>query len=84
MNDIELTTNSRGFYVYGSPTKDTYGGEVRVFESSSASKAHVWLVVDEEIKDNVAMSHLNVEQAQRVIAQLQAFVDQVPERWSNE
>lgn len=84
MNDIELTTNNRGFYVYGSPTPDSYGGEIRVTESSAASKAHVWLVVDEEIKDNMAMAHLNVDQAKRVIAQLQAFVDQVPERWSSE
>lgn len=74
------TTTPRGFHDYDS-FRDTYGSEVTVRESSNASGPHVWVFCKENPQMVDPSPHLNVEQARRVIAALQAFVDEAPERW---
>lgn len=84
---VSVTTNIRGFHIYGEPVVCTYGSEVSVYESSAADGPHVWLKVkcDGEIlhhqPEGEGVSHLNEEQARAVIARLQAWVDEIPERW---
>lgn len=75
---VEVKYSSRGFKHFD-PVEDTYGGNVRVYESSSACEPHIWLAVEQapEITPElgVAHSHLTLEQAKQVIAQLQYLIE---------
>ncbi len=78
----------RGFHGYGEPMKDTYGSLLEVYESSAAGGPHVWVKVDASAWDRSgeparATAHLNVEQARALIARVQAFLDEIPSRWSD-
>lgn len=73
-DDTVAPTNDRGFLGYADLT-DSYGGRVRVYESSSAEGPHVWLNVDasewntapDVARTAVASSHLDREQTARVV-----------------
>ncbi|AJA41471.1 hypothetical protein AXJ14_gp152 [Geobacillus virus E3] len=65
---------SRGFAIYKSFT-DTYGNEIRIQESSSATNDCVWIICKNE-KGNDSSPHLNIEQAKLLIEGLQEFIDQ--------
>lgn len=75
----KVKKNARGFGEY-LKMKDSYGAEVKVTESSGASKHCVWIfvkgggiVASGGINDGAA--HLDKEQAQKVIEALQAFLE---------
>lgn len=57
--------SDHGFKHYA-PIATTYGHEVKVYESSAAVMPFVWLAIDERA------AHLTFEQAQAVIATLEA------------
>lgn len=87
MSAIEITENQRGFHQYGEPVVCTYGSTIRVYESSAAMGPHVWLNVKcdgvslHDQPEGEGTAHLNEEQARELIARLQAWVDEIPERW---
>lgn len=88
MSDIEITeTSNRGFHQYGEPFLCTYGTRLRVYESSSAEAPHVWLNMKADLRvlrdegRGEATAHLNEEQARALVARLQAWLDEIPERW---
>lgn len=86
---IEITeiteTNDRGFHRYGEPLVCDYGNTATVYESSSAEAPHVWLNISStgQIKPRMgtAALHLNEEQARALIARLNAWLEEIPERW---
>jgi hypothetical protein len=89
-DEIQITdTNDRGFHQYGEPLICTYGNTARVVESSAASGPHVWLFAEtpptsrlrRDLAPGECSLHLNEEQARGLIARLQAWVDEIPERW---
>lgn len=91
MSKVEiLKRGDRGFHGYGPPFQDTYGSVIEVYESSAATKAHVWLKINSSswIKNLDAIgegtAHLNIEQTQALIDRLQTFLDEIPSRWSDE
>jgi hypothetical protein len=65
---------SRGFAIY-KRFADTYGNEVRIQESSSATNNCVWVICKNE-KGNDSSPHLNVEQAKLLIEGLQEFINE--------
>ena len=80
----------RGFHGYGRPIKDSNGGTVNVYESSAASGPHVWLNIDasvwfhprrSESKPHDTSAHLNAAQARELIARLETWLEEIPERW---
>lgn len=82
----------RGFHGYGKPFKDSYGGELAVYESSSAEGPHVWLKIDAPWNKtghlgapmpdhHSATAHLNAKQALELIRRLQTWMDEIPKRW---
>lgn len=78
----------RGFHTYGeAPLRCTYGTSIRVYESSSAEGPHVWLLAQQDsaiLKSGnagEAHAHLNEEQARELVARVQAWLDEIPERW---
>jgi hypothetical protein len=72
--DLVAPTNDRGFLGYADII-DSYGGQVRVYQSSSAEGDYVWLNVDasewlnspDVARVSVASSHLDRAQAARVV-----------------
>jgi hypothetical protein len=80
----------RGFAVYDEFT-DIYGSEIRVQKSSLASEDCVWIFCYPP-DDKDLNPHLTVEQAERVIAALQRFVqdhkeedfDNTPDRYNDD
>lgn len=87
LSGIPITSNSRGFHVYGDRVSTDYGAEVRVYESSAASGPHVWMSVTpgsvQPGKDGVVTAHMDVNQTRAVIARLQAWLDEIPTRWAS-
>jgi len=85
-----LTRGDRGFVGYGEPVHCTYGTAIEVYESSSAEGPHIWLALRQDLRvlrnfaAGEAHAHLSAEQARLVIARLQAFLDDIPERWGQE
>ena len=83
-----IVRGDRGFHGYGKPFRDTYGSEIEVYESSAAEGPHVWLKVDasrwitspEDFA--VGTAHLNEDQARALVERLQAWLDEIPSRWS--
>jgi hypothetical protein len=96
----ERSTTSRGFSIYGEFT-DTYGSDVKVQQSSTATQDAVWIFANHpdgyeippRLKERLSAAgftrpvdlaelgailepspHLNVEQAKRVRAALDAFI----------
>jgi hypothetical protein len=76
--------NSRGFVEYGTVIC-TYGSEVRIAESSACAPPHCWIFQKQKfdprsLRDDrySGGSHLSVAQTRKVIALLQAFVDDHP------
>lgn len=81
--------SERGLYTYGAdPLNCTYNTRIRVYESSSAEGPHVWLALNQDSERfksamaGEAHAHLNEQQARELIARLQTFVDDIPNRWS--
>lgn len=68
----------RGFHQYGQAFADTYGSFVDVYESSSAEGPHVWLKVVDRRTQMGGHAHLTPTQARKVIARLQAWLDEIP------
>jgi hypothetical protein len=67
----------RGF-VHWSPVPTTYGHEVRVYESSAAEQACMWLTVGPgttDDRDGERCAHLTYEQALQVHARVGAWLD---------
>jgi len=71
-----MKRTERGFAVY-TQFKDFYGGDVRVQESSLASRRCCWIFpeVKMHLGEPQSGAHLTVAMAKRVIKALQAFVD---------
>ena len=69
----------RGFTSFG-VFKCTYGTNVRVKESSAASKPHIWLFLDEDhavmerSKKGEAAAHLTLANARRLIRNLETAI----------
>lgn len=82
-----IVRGDRGFIGYGGPVNCVYGTAVEVYESSSAEGPHVWLALKQGpalMRDaalGVAHAHLSPGQAAAVITRLQAFLNDIPERW---
>ena len=73
------SVTKRGFVVY-EDFIDTYGNRVRVKQSSSATRDACWIFVDSsDEKGESRAAHLNAEQARRVIAALQEWIDELGE-----
>ena len=83
---IEYTRSNRGFKQY--PTIETsYGARIGVRESSTAFDPHIWMdVVEPEDLNKFASTgefgiakrataHISIEQAETLIATLQAAID---------
>lgn len=83
MSNIEITETDRGFHLYGDPVTTTCGHEVHVYESSAAKGPHCWLTIDPSETTRGTAAHLNVEQAIAIRDRLDAFIAEVPERWSH-
>lgn len=75
---LEPLVSKRGFD-HMPPVPSTYGGQVRVYESSAASGPHIWLLLD-DVPDNLndpagvrlhAFAHLKVENALKLAEQIQ-------------
>lgn len=85
MTDIPITSTNRGFHIYGDPVDTGYGAEITVYESSAAMGPHVWLAVTPGSvtpdETGQVTAHLDIEAADAVIARLQAWRDEVPDRW---
>lgn len=87
-NVKRIVRGDRGFLGYGKPSTCTYGTKIEVYESSSAIAPHVWLKLQQdsnvlgEANAGEAVAHLDVKQAKKLIARLQAWLDDIPERWS--
>lgn len=85
-----IVRGDRGFIGYGEPVLCTYQTKIEVYESSSAEGPHVWLALRQdsrvlrEAAAGEAHAHLSADQARQVIARLQAFLDDIPERWGQE
>lgn len=72
MSAPEVTFSERGFK-HLAPTEDTYGGVVRVYESSSAAEPCIWLRVTHgpHMDAANAAANLTIEQALQVAEHLQ-------------
>jgi len=75
---MPIRQTERGFDVYAE-FKDTYGGKIRVQESSSAESPRVWVFVDSgpywsQDKGQASM-HLDMETVDVLIAALQEWKD---------
>jgi len=72
----DMKRTQRGFRIY-TEFKDEYGANIRVQESSLATKRCVW--IQNEVVDcsgtPLGNAHLTVPMAKRVIKALQRFVD---------
>jgi hypothetical protein len=80
----EPQPNQRGFLLYGGhPIETAYGHKIRVQESSAALAPHVWLFIDESVRVDGHNPHLNLEQAIRLRAALDQFIEGVPGRWED-
>jgi hypothetical protein len=79
--------SDRGFNAYaGGPFRTDYGHTIRVQESSAAMGPHVWLFIGDSDLPSMAdkhSPHLNLEQAVRLRAALDQFINGVSERWEN-
>jgi len=79
--------SDRGFLAYaGGEFRTDYGHTIRVQESSAAMGPHVWLFIgdsDEPGMFDKHSPHLNLEQAVRLRAALDQFIDGVAERWED-
>jgi hypothetical protein len=64
---LVATSTDRGFK-HLPPIAGSYGGQVRVYESSAATHPYIWLNVDE------ATLHLTVEDATKLAEQLAYLV----------
>lgn len=81
MTDVEFKLTNRGFKHYvGIPS--TYGGEIKVAESSAASGPHVWVWADYPVNLNdpngerlTASMHLTLEDAERLRDQLTHVIE---------
>lgn len=78
---MEPTITDRGFKHFD-PIPSTYGGEVRVYESSAASHPHIWLDVKCPVDLNrpsgpskEAVAHLRIEDAEILRDQLTHLID---------
>jgi hypothetical protein len=81
------TTNERGFHGYAEFT-DSYGGTVRVQESSAAMGPHCWVWsegggIPASGGTNDGSAHLNVEQAIQLRDALDEFIREAATRWAN-
>lgn len=89
MEPIKITSSERGFHDYGESVVDSYGTTFYVRESSSASGPHVWVFVEENLmiftraEAGKASLHLDKDQAQALITRLQAWLNEIPERWGD-
>lgn len=77
---LRVTVTDRGF-THQPPMNSTYGGTVRVYESSAADGAHVWLRVQEPSDLNrrdsrlqEVSAHLTTDDAWRLAEQLLELV----------
>ena len=78
---LDFTRSARGF-LRMTPIPGSYGGEVRAYESSSASRPHVWLAVEVPMDLNnpdtsgsvEAIAHLTLENAARLRDQLSFLI----------
>jgi hypothetical protein len=74
------TVSDRGFS-HLPPIIGTYGGTVRVYESSAASGPHIWLAVNEDASSRLdktateAHSHLTIEAAGHLADQIRWLID---------
>jgi hypothetical protein len=78
MSDIQYTESDRGFKCY-TPIKDTYGGQVGVYESSAATQPCIWVSIQQFPRsdgsvDPEAAVHITLEQAERLRDILQAAI----------
>jgi hypothetical protein len=72
---IEFETGDRGFKHYA-PINTTYGHRIKVYESSAADAAHLWVEVDPtDAVRYEGCAHLTVEQAETLIETLRAAID---------
>jgi hypothetical protein len=86
---VDVTERSdRGFHQYGDDAKCGYGTNIRVYESSSAEAPHVWLALEQDAailhrpESGIAHAHLTEDGARYLIERLQAWLDEIPSRWS--
>lgn len=73
MAEPNRSTTERGFTIYDDFT-DTYGTQIRVQKSSSASGPRCWIFTYPAAGNGAASPHLDVEQAKRVRDALDAFI----------
>lgn len=75
---VEITYSDRGFAQYGEPFITDLGHEIRVYESSSASKRAVWVALDDlfRVGDRIGNIHayLTEDQARALRDRLNAFL----------
>lgn len=85
---VELTTTLRGFYDYGSPVETSYGDVVSLRESSSAEGPHCWLYIQDRPEgraiEGQSAAHMSLTEAIAIRDRLNAFIDQVSQRWGAE
>lgn len=74
----EITVRGdRGFHGY-TKFKDTYGAEVKVYQSSAAMYDAVWVsAIGGGVKGNDGVAHLNEAQARELIAALQLWLEDI-------
>lgn len=83
-----IVRGDRGFIGYGQPFDCTYGTSVETYESSSAEGPHLWLALrgGEALRARAvpgeAHAHLDEDQVRALRDRLQAFLDDIPSRWS--
>lgn len=71
----DRSTTERGFVIYDEFT-DTYGGRVRVQQSSVATESRCWIFIETAEPVGTPGAHLNIEQAKRVRDALDAFISE--------
>jgi hypothetical protein len=73
----------RGFHNYGPPMRLRHGGVAEVFESSLATDRCCWLKLEDAlpIATGTACLQLTKREAERLIARLQTWIDEIPKRW---
>jgi hypothetical protein len=84
----ERSTNARGLSVYDI-IDCKYGEKIKVYDSSSATAPHVWVMIDTAENKNdhdggtriEATAHLTVDQATALRDALDTFLKEIPERW---